>query len=224
VLRRSALLVGVLLTLLLGGSPAFADNYPPPSDMSGRVDPSRIHAGDCAVFSGTGFRPHTTITVTDNDSSRGSTETTSKGEFAIRLCYPVGTLPGRHLLRGTGAPRGGNADSTGSSRGRAAKEAAPQSVTAELYVDAVPSTRGIAGGSASLPRTDGGKGAGAGSAAVGSASAGSADSPAAGGGRLAFTGGFPGLLAVVAGAALIVLGAVLLVATERRARRGTSPA
>jgi hypothetical protein len=201
VVRRRVLpaaLVGILLGLLLGllgATAAAAADYPPPSGTSGRVDPSRIHSGDCAVFSGQGFRAHSDIAVTDNGSARGTTQTTPKGEFAMRLCYPVGSAPGRHELRGSGYAGG---DGMAASR-TAAGGPTIQTVTAVLYVDAVPAVvAGEGGGAVVLPRTEGG-------------------------GRLAFTG-FPALVAVVSGVVLLLLGAALLVVTEHRARRGTSPA
>lgn len=132
VLRGSRLLVTVLAgaALALPTAVATAADYPPPSDVSGRVDPSRIHSGDCAVFSGEGFRPRATVAVTDNGDSRGETTSTPKGEFSIRLCYPVGSAPGRHELRGTGLARGSAKQPT-------------QTVSAVLYVDAVPAVPGV---------------------------------------------------------------------------------
>lgn len=108
-------------TLLLGGTALAAGPYPPPSKGTGHVEPSRIKVGQCAVFSGDGFRPLTPIAVSDNGASAGTTSTDANGEFSKRLCYPSNAQRGRHNLAGSG---------TGS-------DGAPLTVHAMLIVEGV---------------------------------------------------------------------------------------
>jgi hypothetical protein len=90
-------------TLLLGAGPALAAGpYPPPSKGTGHVEPSRIHVGECAVFSGDGFADRTTVSISDNGTSRGTAVTNDEGEFSKQLCYPQGSQLGRHDLAGSG--------------------------------------------------------------------------------------------------------------------------
>jgi hypothetical protein len=93
----------VASTLLLGAGPALAAGpYPPPSKGTGHVDPSKIKAGECAVFSGDGFFPFKSVAVSDNGEARGSATTDVNGEFSKQLCYASNAKRGRHNLAGSG--------------------------------------------------------------------------------------------------------------------------
>jgi len=96
------------LALLGTGVAQAAGPYPPPSKGTGRVDPSHIKAGECAVFSGDGFAPLSPVAVSDNGVSRGSTTASSSGTFSIQLCYPTNASKGRHNLAGSGTGADGN--------------------------------------------------------------------------------------------------------------------
>jgi hypothetical protein len=96
------------LALLGTGVAQAAGPYPPPSKGTGRVDPSHIKAGECAVFSGDGFAPSTPVAVSDNGVSRGTTMTSSSGTFSMRLCYATNATKGRHDLAGSGTGADGN--------------------------------------------------------------------------------------------------------------------
>ncbi|MCU1599858.1 MAG: hypothetical protein JWO22_567, partial [Frankiales bacterium] len=167
--------------------------------------PSRIKAGECAVFSGTGFRPGVTIAVKDNGNSRGSSTTDSKGAFHKQLCYDARTQAGKHVLKGTGEASDTTAPAASASflRVPGAQAAGLRTVTATLIVEGVsqtsPGRTGSPGGVTSLPRTDDSTGAATGSG-------------------LAFTG-FPLLAAALAGVLLVGIGSVLLIGVEARHRR-----
>lgn len=96
-------------TLLLSGSALAAGPYPPPSKGTGHVEPSRIRVGECAVFSGDGFAPLTTVAVSDNGASRGTATSNLDGEFSKQLCYGSNAKRGRHNLAGSGAGSDGSA-------------------------------------------------------------------------------------------------------------------
>jgi hypothetical protein len=100
--RVSLTIVAGLLSLGLVTPALAAGPYPPPPQGTGRVDPSRIKVGQCAVFSGDGFMPATTVTVRDNGVVRGTTLTTSAGTFSFQLCYSSESQKGRHDLAGSG--------------------------------------------------------------------------------------------------------------------------
>ena len=100
-IARTAIGAGLALALLSGPA-ALAADYPPPSDAQGTVTPSRIHAGECAVFSGGAFEPGTEVAVTDGKESRGSATADGDGTFDKELCYDASTPPGKHVLKGTG--------------------------------------------------------------------------------------------------------------------------
>jgi hypothetical protein len=96
------------LALLGTGVATAAGPYPPPSKGTGRVDPSHIKAGECAVFSGDGFAPATSVAISDNGVSRGTTTTTASGTFSIQLCYATNATKGQHQLSGSGTGADGN--------------------------------------------------------------------------------------------------------------------
>ncbi|MCU1622047.1 MAG: hypothetical protein JWL79_892 [Frankiales bacterium] len=201
---------GAGLVVVLTTAPlAFAGDYPPASDAQGTVSPSRIKAGECAVFSGSGFQSGAVITVTDNGAARGTSTAQGDGTFSKRLCFGADAAPGRHVLKGTGDAAATAAPASAPPAARqtffrtAAAEAAQQrTVTAVLYLEGV-SQSGPSGTTnsdvTSLPRSDSG----------GSTSTGAS---------LAFTG-FPALLTALAGVVLVGVGSLLLIGSERRHRR-----
>jgi hypothetical protein len=108
--RRAHVSLAIVAGLLTVGivTPALAAGpYPPPPKGTGRVDPSRIAVGECAVFSGDGFAPSTAVTVSDNGVVRGTTTTSGSGTFSFQLCYPSDAQKGRHDLAGAGTGAGG---------------------------------------------------------------------------------------------------------------------
>jgi hypothetical protein len=182
---------------------AFAGDYPPSSDAQGTVSPSRIKAGDCAVFSGSGFQPGAVVAVTDNGAARGTSTAAGNGTFSKRLCFGADAAPGRHVLKGTGDAAATAAAARPAFFRTAVAEAAQQrTVTAVLYIEGV-SQSGPSGTTnsdvMSLPRSD----------------SGGSSSTSAG---LAFTG-FPALLTALAGVLLVGVGSLLLIGSERRHRR-----
>ena len=207
--RFRRLTTGAGLALAILAAPlAFAGDYPPVSDAAGNVSPSRITAGQCAVFSGDGFNPGVTIAVTDNGQSRGTSTADSTGVFHKKLCYGAQTPAGKHVLKGTGdAPdrpaTTSAARAWGSSllRAPAAEATVLRTVTATLVIEGIsqstPGKEHNPGGVTSLPRTDDGASTGSG---------------------LAFTG-FPLLLSALAGVLLVGVGSVLLIGAEARHRR-----
>jgi hypothetical protein len=218
------------LALALTAAPvAFAGDYPPNSDAEGSVEPSRIHAGQCATFSGKGFSPDVTIDVTDNGESRGTATANHAGKFSKRLCYPADTPAGEHVLRGTGdAP-----DSTTSARRgsffrmSAAEAAVRRTVTAVLYVDGVQQSQAAQSDSnvGILEQRPGAVQPGSGRVAapveaiLPRADAVVPGSPAtSGAGGLAFTG-FQAIIGVALGTVLIAVGSLVLVLAEQRHRR-----
>ena len=220
---------------MTGAPLAFAGDYPPSSDGEGRVEPSRIHGGECATFSGNGFLPHVTIAVTDNGADRGTATTTSKGGFAKELCYDYLTPAGRHVLRGTGQAPGKPASAARRMSlfaMTAAEAATVRTVTATLYVDGLAqSTPAQATGKGSSPsnlagstdETVAGDLSGAVAGATGShndvvTSLPRADVVVTPRSRLAFTG-YPAVITVAVGAALIAVGSLVLVLAEQRHRR-----
>lgn len=186
---RTAIGAGLALALLTGPG-ALAADYPPPSDDQGTVTPSRIHAGECAVFSGGKFVPGSDVAVTDDKEPRGSATADGDGRFEKQLCYDADTPPGKHVLKGTGDAAGSNGRRT---------------VTATLTIEGVSQSQAAAAQEPprSLPRADDTEGFGGGTLGRGS---------------LAYTG-FPALASAFAGLLLVGVGSLLLVVGERRHRR-----
>jgi hypothetical protein len=96
------------LALLGTGVATAAGPYPPPSKGTGQVVPSKIKVGECAVFSGDGFAPFTTVTITDNGEPAGTATTNANGEFSKELCYTSDAKKGRHDLAGSGTGADGD--------------------------------------------------------------------------------------------------------------------
>lgn len=103
-------LLGLATVLVLAtGTGAGAECYPPnPGNGQGRVDRSRVAPGECVMFSGSGFRPKSTIAVADDGAPRGTAQADSKGEFSKQVCFPSNSQPGSHTLTGTGPDKGGD--------------------------------------------------------------------------------------------------------------------
>jgi hypothetical protein len=70
--------------------------------------PSHIKIGECAVFSGDGFAPLTSVAISDNGVGAGTAQANASGEFSKQLCYTSEAKRGRHDLAGTG--RGAQGD------------------------------------------------------------------------------------------------------------------
>jgi hypothetical protein len=200
------------LALLGTGVATAAGPYPPPSKGTGRVEPSKIKVGECAVFSGDGFAPFTTVTITDNGDAAGTATTNTNGEFSKQLCYASDAKKGRHNLAGSGTGADGQ----------------PLTVTAVLIVQGVNQSAGN-------PATQPG-----GQAASGDSTGGSEAVPVAGGTSGAAQGpGDPGSPATTVGAEnsgtrLLALGLsavgfaflaslLLLLLARRRRRREDGP-
>jgi hypothetical protein len=104
------------------------------------VDPSRIKAGECTDFSGDGFRPLATITVSDDGFGRGTTQADATGSFTDHLCFDTSTKPGKHQLRASGQ----------------ATDFSLYAVNADLIVQGVSQSHGNGNGSSAkrLPAAD----------------------------------------------------------------------
>jgi LPXTG-motif cell wall-anchored protein len=96
----------LLLALFFGASLAPAANAQyPPTQGNGRVTKSTVAPGGCVTFSGDGFAPSTTVTVTDNGKTVTTVTTSLTGTFSVEVCPEV---LGVHNIRGTGKnPVGG---------------------------------------------------------------------------------------------------------------------
>lgn len=112
-LRRliSTIFVAVLFALApAAGAAALAAPYPPPTaEGSGSVSQSRVEAGGCVTFSGTGFEPNTAVVIRDNGKFYGTVRTDSQGSFTTQVCFDASAKRGKHTLTGTGAAEGGGA-------------------------------------------------------------------------------------------------------------------
>lgn len=96
----------LMLALFFGASvaPAAFAQYPP-TQGNGRVTKSTVSPGGCVTFTGDGFAPSTTVTVTDNGKTITTVTTSPTGTFSVEVCPEV---KGVHNLRGTGKnPLGG---------------------------------------------------------------------------------------------------------------------
>jgi hypothetical protein len=98
--------LGALLVLLSGTAALAAGPYPPPSSGSGAVTPSRIQHGECATFTGDGFTPGETITITDDGTRIGVAVADSQGRFSFRYCASSEARTGRHVLGARGSVSG----------------------------------------------------------------------------------------------------------------------
>lgn len=218
-------LLGLATVLVLAtGTGARAECYPPdPSNGSGHVDRTQVAPGECVVFSGTGFRPKSTIFVDDNGEPVGTAEATPKGEFSKQVCFGSDTEPGQHVLSGTGPDKGGDCEPGGGpqamSAGGFGAMAAPvpertRTVYATVYV--LGASEVAKPGGSNEGREDG-SGLPGGPGGVGGNGANN-------GGGLPFTGDIT-LIEATLGLVLLLLGAATLVAARpRHRRRSATPA
>jgi len=208
-------LLGLATVLVLAtGTGARAECYPPnPNNGQGRVDRSQVAPGECVVFSGSGFRPKTTVFVDDNGAPRGTAQADNKGDFSKQVCFDSSTQPGQHELSGTGASKGGDCGNGNGPqalggvgfRSMSVSQAPPdRTVRATVYVLGAGKVA-PPGKVVDLPR-EGGAGSGSGGS----------------GGGLPFTGDMTLLEGAVA-LLLVLFGAATLVAARPR-RRSSSPA
>ena len=100
---------GLFLFTPMAVTAASADSpYPPPTAQgSGSVSPSRVQAGGCVTFTGTGFEPNTVVVIRDNGHVVGTARADSNGKFTKRVCFGASAQRGRHILTGTGSGAGG---------------------------------------------------------------------------------------------------------------------
>lgn len=111
----SALFVGALflLTPAAMSTASAVGPYPPPTaEGSGSVSESRVEAGGCVTFSGTGFEPNTAVVIRDNGRYVATVRADSNGDFSYRICFGAGAKRGKHTLTGTGAGAGGSGELT----------------------------------------------------------------------------------------------------------------
>lgn len=71
----------------------------PPGRCGSQVSATTIREGECVTFSGGGFRPGSTITITDNGAVVATVQADASGNFSVGVC-PEGR--GRHVLRAEG--------------------------------------------------------------------------------------------------------------------------
>lgn len=91
----------MLLSLALG-APAQAQYEPEVGN--GTVTKSQPKKGECITFSGDGFLPGTTVTITDNGANLGTATAGADGGFDFEYCASV---LGVHILKGDGADNDG---------------------------------------------------------------------------------------------------------------------
>lgn len=104
--RRRALVLGVAL-LTFASTPLVAvaaGPYPPPSSGSASVNPSRIKAGQCTNFTGTGFASGASVDIRDDGTPAATATATANrsGAARTRLCFGTDARTGQHLISGTG--------------------------------------------------------------------------------------------------------------------------
>lgn len=246
-MRARGLLVAMSLGtgLVVGPVALAAGPYPPPSEVSGSVDPNRIKAGECTTFSGRGFKARTDIAVADDGAPRGTTRTDDAGTFRMELCYPTDARAGEHTITGTGEIPDAGTSPTALSRFLlpSASAAEVRTVSAKLIVTGV--AQSDPGGGTGGGSTGGGSTGGAASPTGGGGSLqdppsdrGDAGVILAGGGTTAVSGpdgagtvtnptrvvalprtGIGALLLALIGTGLVAVGSAALLLTERRHRR-----
>lgn len=103
-------LVGTLVLALTMGTALPAHAQYPPTVGNGRVTRSEVKQCQCTLFSGDGFLPGTTVTVTDRGPTGApkvvaTVTADSKGGFKVKVCFDEKSVPGKHTLaaKGTGA-------------------------------------------------------------------------------------------------------------------------
>ncbi|HEU0131834.1 MAG TPA: LPXTG cell wall anchor domain-containing protein [Mycobacteriales bacterium] len=111
-MRFRTLVGGLLAAFLLGGAVTPALAQYPPSVGAGKVTRSELKQCQCTNFSGEGFAPGASITITDvyPDGSRHVVQTVvadSKGGFKTKVCFDEHAPQGRHTLVARGDAAGG---------------------------------------------------------------------------------------------------------------------
>ena len=139
-----AVLLGLLVLLGGGAAPALAEDYPLPTHGQGKVDKTRVVAGECVIFSGDGFKPGTPLTITDDGTEVATTTADANGEFSTQVCFSTTARLGRHVLMAEGIGANG----------------AARDVTATTTVVGASSTRPPPGGSTGGSGTGTGTGTG----------------------------------------------------------------
>ena len=195
--------LAVVASLVLSAVAAFPTvaaakgTYPPPvSQGQGTADPSRVGIGECTTFSGGGFRPASSVSVSDDGSYVRTVKAALDGTFSAQVCFNSEAKPGRHTLEGRGVtPEGGT-----------------RIVTAVVYVLGQSVSHGGGGGNGGGQGNGGGNGNGNGNGAANSANATST----------ARHGSLRGSLVLDAVAVLGIVvvggGSMVLLGLERRAR------
>jgi LPXTG-motif cell wall-anchored protein len=108
--------VGVVALVVLGTGSAFAQY--PPSVGAGKVTRSTLARCQCTQFSGEGFKPGSSVTISDEGPSgnRRAVATVvadSKGRFTTKVCFDGTSEQGAHTLVASGAgPDGAPHDDT----------------------------------------------------------------------------------------------------------------
>lgn len=166
----------------------------PPSPARGTIDRSSMNRGECAVFSGSGFQPGSSVTIRDRGQVVATVTVAADGTFSYQVCYRDVSDCGEHRLTATGI----DAD------GKPATVAVTTFVRCQGGGGAQETTGGSAGGT-----TTGGTG-GSGGAVTGPPQ----------GGKIPFTGAEIGLALLVG---TLAVGAGWLFQRWGR-RRTTSPA
>ncbi len=190
-MRRAAVAVIAVMACLFA-APVWAGQgpYPPPSQGSAEVSPSRIAAGECTAFSGSGFALGSTVSIADDGESRGTAPVDADGRFRTQVCFAVDARVGVHDLSASGQ----------------------RSDDSALTVSASVTVTGLEQSAA------GGNGLGFGSDTGGSNSANSGAGDSGAFGSLARTG-VPLSIIMTAALVLLAVGSALLLAAERRHRR-----
>lgn len=113
---RWRLLPILLAAALLQLAPvAFAAGPYPPATAEGSatVSQSRVEAGGCVTFRGTGFAPGTAVLIRDTPAGAargrvvGTVRADKSGDFSTRVCFGASARRGRHTVSGTGTGAGG---------------------------------------------------------------------------------------------------------------------
>lgn len=191
---------------------AVAGPYPPPSSVSVQVNPDRVAPGECTSFSGQGFQPLATVTITEsagpNDPAprRDPAQADLQGDFRTDVCFAQSASRGKHVLTATGSTVEGTQSASATVRVVGVAQSARGG-------SAAASTAGSDGTLRVLPRVDGsGTVDGSGNALTPVGLDG--DAPAA---------GLLPPLGVLAGSGLMALLALTLLRAERRHRARRRP-
>src|SRR3954451_5853045 len=104
-IRRSMVVSGALLLLLVGGMGSVAEAaapYPPPANGQGKAAPDRVKQGHCTTFTGDGFQADAQLEIYDDSAHYGTTTSDAKGTFSSRVCFANDARVGDHTLSADG--------------------------------------------------------------------------------------------------------------------------